>query len=198
MNKLYLLRIELLDIDPPIWREFVVPCDISLDRLHDVIQIVMGWMESHLYIYDINNKKYSDLNNIGFEDSIINCCDKRLNEFMKRKGQKILYTYDFGDNWEHEITLLNSNYKYKNGYPYKLNCIDGERACPPEDVGGVYGYQEFLEIIDNPGHIQFEEMNDWYGDDFDSEEFEVDYIIYELIRYYNHARYRELKWSEDE
>lgn len=195
-DKYYLLRIELLEIEPKIWRDFVVPYDISLDRLHDVIQIVMGWTESHLYQFVVKNKKYSEF--IEYLEDFDDVSDSRiirLNQLMKRKNQKINYEYDFGDGWDHEITLLNSNYDSRN--PYELECLDGKRCCPPEDVGGPYGYAKFLEVINNPSHEDFEYMMMWAGEEFDSEDFDLEYINYELIKYYNHARFRSLPWGEN-
>lgn len=195
-GKYYLLRIELLDVEPKIWREFVVPYDISLDRLHDVVQIVMGWEQSHLYQFVIKKKKYSEFNEyIDDFEEVKDSRLVRLNQFISRKNQKITYEYDFGDGWEHEITLINSN--YNSDYPYELECIKGERACPPEDVGGPYGFTHFLECISDEESQEREEMLMWVGGEYDIDEFDLDYINFELIKYYSYARLRALPWFEE-
>jgi len=195
-SKFYLLRIELLEVEPKIWREFVVPSDITLDRLHDVVQIIMGWEQSHLYQFLLKDKKYSEfLEYIQEFDDIEDSKLVRLNELINRKNQKVIYEYDFGDGWQHEISLLNSN--YKSDYPYELQCLNGDRACPPEDVGGTYGYSYFLKCISDPQNEEYDEMLCWVGGEFESEEFELEYVNFELIKYYNYARLRSLPWCEN-
>ncbi|MGD1823563.1 MAG: plasmid pRiA4b ORF-3 family protein [Pleomorphochaeta sp.] len=195
-EKCYLLRIELLEVEPTIWREFAVPCDITLDRFHDVVQIVMGWMSSHLYQFVIKDKKYSEFEEYILDfDDVFDSKNVRLNQFMTRKNQKIIYEYDFGDGWQHEITLLNSNYNSHSAYD--LVCVDGERACPPEDVGGAYGYQHFIECIENEDDDEHEDMLMWIDYDYDPDELEIDYINFELLKYLNYSRDRVLPWLEE-
>lgn len=195
-EKYYLLRIELLEVEPKIWREFAVPSDISLDRLHDVVQIVMGWMSYHLYQFIIKDKKYSEFEEYIFDfDDVFDSKIVRLNQLMKRKNQKIIYEYDFGDGWQHEITLLNSNYKAYSAIG--LKCIDGERACPPEDVGGPYGFKHFIECIEDESSDEHDDMLMWIDYDYDVDEFEAGYINFELLKYYTYSRDRSLPWFEE-
>ena len=137
MNKrLYLLKIRLLDIEPEIWRRFVVPANITLDRLHDVIQIVMGWTDTHIHEFTIGKKRYTEYPE-SKEDGLV-CGRYRLDDLIKQKGRTFSYQYDFGDDWGHELTLEDSRY-FNPELHSEVACLDGVGACPPEDVGGVPG-----------------------------------------------------------
>jgi hypothetical protein len=139
-ERFYLLKIQLLDIEPSIWRRFVVPASITLDRLHDAIQIVMGWTDSHLHEFTIGNKQYTEYPE-SKEDGLA-CGRYRLGDLIKQKGRTFRYLYDFGDVWEHELVLDESRY-FNPELNSELACLDGRRGCPPEDAGGVPGYIEF-------------------------------------------------------
>ena len=139
----YLLKIRLLDIEPEIWRRFVVPASITLDRLHDVIQIVMGWTDTHIHEFTIGKKRYTEYPE-SKEDGLV-CGRYRLDDLIKQKGRTFGYIYDFGDDWEHELTIEESRY-FNPELRFKIECLDGAGACPPEDVGGVPGYYEFYKI----------------------------------------------------
>jgi len=174
----YRLRITLADIEPAIWRLVDVP-DCSLGELHDVIQIAMGWQNSHMHQFIVNGEYYGqatpgDLDlEIEDEDGI------RLSQiFTGKKEPRIIYEYDFGDSWQHEIRLektLETEPKVK--YP---RCIDGARACPPEDVGGAWDYADFLEAMADPKHERHRDMKEWIGGKFDPEKFSVDEVNREL------------------
>lgn len=185
-ERFYLLKIQLLDIEPVIWRRFVVPASITLDRLHDVIQIVMGWTDSHLHEFTIGNKRYTEYPE-SKEDGLV-CGKYRLGDLIKQKGRTFRYLYDFGDGWEHELVLEESRY-FNPELRTKPACLEGERACPPEDVGGVPGYFEFLNALKDPNHEEHERYTQWSGGNFDSERFDLESINWELMKY--------LRWSRD-
>jgi hypothetical protein len=126
-DQFYLLKIQLLDIEPAIWWRFVVPSRITLDRLHDVIQIVMGWTDSYLHEFAIGNKRYTEYPE-SKEDGLA-CGRYRLGNLIKQKGRTFRYLYDFGDNWEHELVLEESRY-FSPELRAELVCLDGQRACP--------------------------------------------------------------------
>lgn len=113
---------------------FVVPASITLDRLHDVIQIVMGWTGSHLHEFTIGKNRYTEYPE-SEEDGLV-CGKYRLGDLIKQNGRIFTYLYDFGDSWEHELVLEESGY-FNPELRTELACLEGERACPPEDVGGV-------------------------------------------------------------
>lgn len=185
-GRLYLLKIQLLDIEPAILRRFVVPAGITLDRLHDVIQIVMGWTDSHLHEFAIGNKRYTEYPE-SKEDGLA-CGRYRLGDLIKQKGRTFRYLYDLGDGWEHELVLEESRY-FNPELRTELACLEGERSCPPEDVGGVHGYFEFLSVLKDPNHEEHESYMEWSGGSFDSERFDLDSINWELMKY--------LRWSRD-
>lgn len=185
------MNIELVDSIPPIYRHFMVPSNITLDRLHDVIQIVMGWTDSHLHEFDINNTTYIEFMDQEIEG--LNSAEFRLNELVSKKGDSFIYLYDYGDSWDHNITIIDNNYNNLDS-DTDLFCIMGERACPPLGVGGIYHYSKFLESLHDPTDEEYEENLMWVGEDFDSEEFHCDDVNIELLTYLRWSRDREQKW----
>lgn len=188
----YLLKIQLLDIEPAIWRRFVMPASITLDRLHDVIQIVMGWTDSHLHEFTIGNKRYTEYPE-SKEDGLA-CGRYRLADLIKQKGRTFHYLYDFGDGWEHELVLEESRY-FNPELRTELACLDGQRACPPEDVGGVPGYFEFLNALKDLNHEEHESYTEWSGGNFDSERFDPELVDWELMKYLRWSRDRYQNWG---
>lgn len=175
-SKFYQFEIALLNVDPLVWRSFVVPSTITLSDLHFVIQMVMGWTDSHLHEFIIGKKRYASNEEFElFDDSSTLSEDFQLCDLVKRKGAKITYVYDFGDDWQHLLTLENSNYK-KADSQADFVCLEGENACPPEDVGGPWGYDDFCEIIKDPSHEEHQDYLDWVGEDFNPKLFEIHYI----------------------
>ncbi len=169
---LYRLRITLLGITPPIWRLIHVPSTIPLCCLHDAIQAVMGWSDSHLHQFEKNGKFWGIPQDYADDD--LNVADEGgvpLRKLLHGEGDSLTYVYDFGDNWQHEV-LLEQIVPSTVG-PARPFCLGGERQCPPEDVGGVPGYEEFLEIIFDPGHKDFEHLVTWAGGPFQAEDFDA-------------------------
>lgn len=191
-ERFYLLKIQLLDIEPSIWRRFVVPASITLDRLHDVIQVVMGWTDSHLHEFTIGNKRYTEYPES--KDDGQACGRYRLGDLIKQKGRTFRYWYDFGDGWEHELVLEESRY-FSPELRIQLACLDGQRACPPEDVGGVPGYFEFLNALKDPNHEEHKSYTEWSGGSFDSERFDPESINWELMKYLRWSRDRYQNWE---
>ena len=169
----YLLEIQLIDIEPPIWRRFVVPGSITLDRLHDVIQIVMGWSDSHLHEFRIGKKRYTEYPE--YQEDGLECGRYRLVDLIKKKGRTFQYLYDFVDGWHHELVIENSRY-FNPELEAGIICLDGARACPPEDVGGVPGYFDFCRALNDPTHEEHESLVEWLGGDYDSEGFDADIV----------------------
>jgi hypothetical protein len=170
---IYQLKISLNYVKPPIWRRFLVQSDIKLPDLHKVIQTVMGWTNSHLNQFIIDDVFYCEPS----EDYDMDYKDYRrvrLNQVINSEKQKFLYEYDFGDSWEHTL-LLEKILPADKSVDYPI-CIDGKRNCPPEDCGGSGGYEELLKIIKNPRHKEHNDMIEWLGDEFDPEEFDIDFI----------------------
>ncbi len=192
-EQFFLLRIGLLNIKPEIWRRFVVPADISLDRLHDVIQIVMGWRDSHLHEFTIKNQGYTEYPEE--EADGLPCGDYRLKDLINRRGQTFGYLYDFGDSWDHELKIEKTRYPAQDMH-FGIECLDGARACPQEDVGGIGGYCEFCEALKDPEHEEHESYMRWCGGNYDSEKFDIDAVNWELTKYQRWSRDRNLLWDE--
>ncbi|KQC15680.1 MAG: hypothetical protein APR56_13000 [Methanosaeta sp. SDB] len=180
----YQLKVTLKGISPPIWRRFQVTDDITLPKFHRVLQAIMGWEDYHLHVFDIGGVSYSmpyypgevDLDEMGMTS------EKRvkLSKLALAEKSRFLYEYDLGDSWIHEILvekILPPDPEVK--YPI---CIAGERSAPPEDCGGVWDYEEFVEAISNPDHPEHEEYLDWVGGNFDPEKFDLEAINRELGR----------------
>jgi hypothetical protein len=173
-ERLYQFKITLLRIKPPIWRRIQIK-DGTLDKLHEHFQTAMGWTNSHLHQFEIEGERFGDpqLLDDGFADS--NCIDStvaKISEVVPDNGSRFRfrYEYDFGDGWVHEILFEGCVRAEPNGrYPL---CVEGARACPPEDVGGVGGYEEFVEALTDPKHEQHEDFVKWSGGDFDTEKFD--------------------------
>lgn len=174
----YQLKITLNRSTPPIWRRVLVSSDITLAKLHLVIQEAMGWYNSHLHMFVIGSEQYSapspyDAGHLA-ELGAKSTQRVKLSKLNLAEGDKFVYEYDFGDSWEHTILLekilpLGSDQKTPV-------CIKGKRACPPEDVGGTWGYESFLEAIKDPKHPEHADYIEWIGDDFDPEAFDLDRV----------------------
>lgn len=165
---------------PTISRRFVVPADIRLDRLHQVIQIVMGWEDFHSYCFTI--KRVRHLQNLQDGKTGLPCKSYRLCDLLQRKGGVIRYLYDFGDRWAHRLTIEHSNYPQTENQP-QLLCLSGERNCPPEDIGGTRGFYEFLDALDNPKHPLHEEYIGWLGSGYRPDDFNINAVNLRLAAY---------------
>ncbi len=174
--EVYQLKVTLLGSEPPVWRRFAVPANITLAKLHDVIQIVMGWYDCHLHeFYTRDGTRYRardpDLD-LDWDAGTIDERKARLRDVIQRAKQRFFYDYDFGDGWEHGLEL-EKRIPPEPGVKYPV-CLAGERACPPEDCGGVWGYGELIEAIRDPKHERHEELREWLGGPFDPEAFDIE------------------------
>lgn len=165
-----------LEEKPEIWRRFIIPHNITFEKLHNLIQIVMGWENYHLHEFNINNLKIIPPDEGFLEKNEINPKKTKLNDFIKLKINEIKYLYDFGDSWEH-IILIENILESDSDKKLIPVCIGGENACPPEDCGGIGGYEEILEIKKNKKHPQYKELiADWLGEKFDPKKFDINKI----------------------
>ena len=175
-KQIYQLEIWLDEIEPRIWRKFEVPSDIRLDKLHEVIQTVMGWTDSHLHSFTVGNDEYGmpDLNDEMYDDDMVDETKARLTDLVTRPKDRFNYTYDFGDNWEHIVELIEiKDPQPKVKYPV---CLAGERACPPEDCGGPWSYPDFVKTVQGKNTKQRREFIEWLGYEFDPEKFDIDQV----------------------
>lgn len=178
-GRIYTLRIEIEEIEPLIWRRLHVAASITLPRLHSVLQVVMGWTDSHLHSFEIGDREYSNAEELD-EVNMLDEKGRKLESLLGGTIREFGYQYDFGDSWEHRI-VVESIAAPKADWLYPL-CVSGERACPPEDVGGSGGYQDFLDTIAKPDHEEHESMLVWIGGAFDPEGFDINSVNRELRR----------------
>ena len=168
-DDVYRLKVTLRGLQPPIWRRFLVPGQLSLRHLHLALQVVMGWTNSHLHRFECGGTYYGEPDpdyGIHQEDE----ATARLDALLRKPGDHLMYEYDFGDCWEHDVVL---EAVLPAGQADHHPAVEGgQRACPPEDVGGPPGYQDFLSILADPCRAKDEEMLSWLGGDFDSERFD--------------------------
>ena len=168
------LKITLTGIRPLVWRRVVVPADIALSDLHLVLQVAMGWTNSHLHSFTVAGTSYTmpyeegALEELRMEDER----KVRLNELVTEAKDRFEYDYDFGDNWQHEVLVEKIGVADPN-VTYPL-CLAGKRACPPEDCGGPWGYKDLLKILSDPKHPEYKEMKQWVGRKFDPEAFDLE------------------------
>lgn len=168
-RQIFQLRITLADLAPSIWRRVEVPGAYTLDRVHRVIQLAMGWADVHLHSFDIRGEQYGRPDPVG-ELMLRDELDYRLDAVVA-KGDTFRYTYDFGDWWEHEVRVEDvTGADPEERYPV---CSGGQRACPPEDVGGPSGYRELLEILADQSSPQHTVMREWLGRDHDPDLFDA-------------------------
>ncbi len=174
------LKITLLDIEPKIYRIVQVPAEKTLRNLHKVIQRVMRWENYHLYQFVKGNDTYAPESTEaslpgGKSDRSVPLC-----ELLPKVRSKLIYEYDFGDDWQHDV-LLQKILPAEEGVRYPV-CIEGKHAAPPEDSGGPYGYCDLLEALDDPQHPGHEDAADWLGEGYDPGFFDLEEVNRKLRR----------------
>jgi hypothetical protein len=182
-HSVYQVKITLKQIRPPIWRRLLVPASLTLQQFHQVIQVAMDrWHGGHLHQFEIDDEYYSEPAPPG-EDwgmPMMDTTHVKLLDVLGGENSKLLYTYDFGDNWQHEI-VVEKILPLDPQMTYPI-CLKGKRACPPEDCGGPWGYAELLEILAHPKHPEYRERKAWLIADFDPESFDLHRINAALTR----------------
>ncbi len=174
-TEIYQIKVTLMGSEPPIWRRLLVPSRLTLAKLHDVLQIAMGWTDSHMHAFRVGPQRYGipDPGDADFGGpKTIDERKARLSEVLGAVRAKAIYEYDFGDGWEHGI-VVEKILPPDPDLDYPV-CTDGKMNCPPEDCGGLGGYYNLLDAIRDPNHEEHEDMLDWLGDDFDPLEFSIE------------------------
>ena len=177
-SHVYQFKLLLSGIAPPIWRSIQVPETYSFWDLHVAIQDAMGWLDYHLHLFRVSNPVTGEVVQIGIPDEdafegdepILPGWEIPIADYFSRPGVVAQYDYDFGDGWEHDLTfeaILPRQLSKK--YPL---CVGGARACPPEDCGGIGGYENLIKVMQTPSHEEYESTLQWLGGRFDSERFD--------------------------
>ena len=164
------LKVSLDDVEPKVLRRIEVPADIKLDRLHLILQAALGWMNSHLYEFRIQAARYG-VPDPEWPEDMRDAHKAKLIDVLE--GAKILrYVYDFGDGWEHSVKVEGLTAP-EPGVVYP-RLIEASGRCPPEDVGGPWGYCDLIDALQDPDHEQHAEMREWVGDDYDPHKFDAE------------------------
>jgi Plasmid pRiA4b ORF-3-like protein len=169
-QRVFQVKVTLRGTRPPIWRRLEIPADMPLLRLHHVLQAAMGWYNCHLHQFDARGVLYGSPDpEFGFERR--NERTTRLSDIFRRAKDRMIYEYDFGDGWEHDL-VLEKILEPQVGKRYPV-CTAGRRATPPEDCGGIGGFYNLLEIMGDPSHPEHADMKRWLGGEFDAAAFYV-------------------------
>lgn len=187
-DAVYEFRVVLLEVAPPIWRMIQVPATYSFWDLHVAIQDAMGWLDYHLHLFRVSRPGTTDSVQIGIPDEdafegdepILPGWEIPIATYFAHPGAAAQYTYDFGDGWDHRV-ILEAILPRQKGVRYP-RCLAGERACPPEDCGGVGGYEHLMEVMSDPLHEEYEGMLQWLGGRFNPESFNPKRVKFEDSR----------------
>jgi len=167
------LRIELRGVKRLVWRRILVPETVTLAKLHGILQWTLGWTNSHLHEWQIADRRYGMPDrDWPEEEPLTDDRRARLQSFIEAGVRRFVYLYDFGDGWEHVVKIEDLVPPRSDQAP--IVCLAGANACPPEDVGGPYGYADFLAILADPGHDEHADAVAWAGGSFDPTAFDLD------------------------
>jgi hypothetical protein len=184
LRKVYQMKVTLKGIHPLIWRRILVTDDTTLTDFHQILQVAMGWEDYHLHQFIIEGRYYGEPDP-DYPDNTENQAGIRLSQIVRGENYKFIYEYDFGDSWLHEI-VVEKILPIEKGLRYPV-CTKGKRSCPPEDVGGPWGYESFVGIIKNKENPDYEETMSWIGGRFDPEEFKLE-VINKALQHRSFAR----------
>lgn len=182
---IYQFKVTLQKIRPPIWRRILVPHTCNLDDLHVIIQCAMGWSNHYLHAFEYKGQSYksASLFGNGRQFDALNTRNVTLADLSLKVQDSILYIYEFIDYWEHQIVLEDiQEPDFLTKYPF---CVDGRRACPPEDCGGPEGYKKILVTYKNKRDANHHDIAEWLPKDFDPEFFDRDDVNLTLSRFYD-------------
>jgi len=182
MTAIARLKITLRDVEPKVIRQIEVPVDLRLDRLHQVVQAAMGWTNSHLHEFRAGRSTWGTSGMGGpIGDSFHSEKGATLQDLLDAGGGKAFhYIYDFGDDWDHEVRVERIT-EAEPGATYP-RLLKAERRCPPEDVGGPWGYAHFLKAMADPAHEEHEELLEWHGAPFDPQDAEPERIARDFAK----------------
>ncbi len=182
--KIYQFKVTLAEVKPAIWRRIQVPESYNFWDLHVAIQDAMGWEDYHLHQFKIVSPKTQEKILIGIPDDDFDWSKATLPgwkipiaDYFTMGNRSATYDYDFGDGWQHRVRLEKIE-QAQPGLDYP-RCLAGARACPPEDVGGTWGYEDFIQAINDPNHNEHERMLEWIGGSFDPEHFDPEEVQFD-------------------
>jgi len=187
VNQILCLKITLNQTNPAIWRKVMVPASVRFFDLHHIIQISLGWKNSHLFEFQVGDYKIGYIDpNEAFEDTA-DAGGVTLDLLLTKEGFTFTYLYDFGDNWQHTVEVEKILEK-ENGKVYPV-CTEGQLACPPEDSGGIHGFYDKLEILKDKKHPEYAFIKEWIGRGYDPEKFNIDKVNKELPNFKSYMKH---------
>lgn len=173
-KKIFRLKVTLDEVTPPVWRRVLVDADITLARLHRILQAAMGWTDSHLHCFEVGGRRFGMVDLEEDDDDLEDERRVKLSAVLSRKGATLIYTYDYGDSWDH-LVLLEEIAEPDSRHCYPL-CIAGARACPPEDCGGAGGYEELVRVLGSPSDEEYDSMITWLCGHFEPNSFDTNAV----------------------
>lgn len=194
----YQFKVTLKEIEPAIWRRILVPTTYSFWEFHVAVQDSMGWLDYHLHEFKVVNPDTGAIDAIGIPDDEVpkekqDCMagwEMPIAYYFRHPGDQAEYEYDFGDGWEHQIVLEGILLReQKTKYP---KCIGGDRSCPPEDCGGVPGYEKLVRISRDPAHKEYQSMKQWLGSVYDPDAFD-----FKKVRFDNPRKRWKIAFNEE-
>ena len=198
---IYQFRVELLEIEPPIWRRIQVPAEYSFWDLHVAIQDSMGWLDYHLHEFQVKKPRSRKVVEIGMPDEVTEreCLagwEVPISAYFVLPGVAATYDYDFGDSWRHQV-LLEGILLREAAVKYPV-CVAGERACPPEDCGGVSGYEDLLQILAKPRTEEYKETIVWLkGHAKNYFPYQADRFVPGEVKFWNPAKRWQIAFGDD-
>lgn len=184
------IKVTLVGTEPAIWRRIVIPSTISFFDLHHILQISMGWKNSHLFEFQVGDYRIGYIDE-EFEDSdeLADALVVQADLLLDKEKSTSIYVYDFGDHWEHALEVERVEPANDRTLPV---CIDGDMNCPPEDCGGIPGFRNILEILNDKKHPEYRETKTWVGRGYDAAKLDLDKINKQLPKYEKYMRH--WKW----
>lgn len=178
------IRISLVGVVPVIWRRIQIPTAYSFWDLHVAIQDAMGWYDCHLHEFRVPDLHHEKIVRIGIPDDEFEAgrqtspgWNMRVEDYLHEHNPGAVYEYDFGDGWIH-VVQLEARLPVRKGVSYPV-CLAGERRCPPEDCGGVGGYELLLEALADAGHPEHDSLLEWVGDSYDPDDFKASDVTFD-------------------
>lgn len=176
---LYQIRVTLEHSEPSVWRQVEVLSNTTLDALHDILQVAMGWDNEHLYQFIVEDTYYGD-SELGTTGARQDASRVTIGNLFNRAKKRMTYEYDFGDGWEHEVFIEKIRPLPEGEDTFYPRCTAGENTCPPEDIGGIFGYFEYLSALKDKNAPSHQEAVSILGEDYDPSVFELDFVNHQL------------------
>lgn len=177
-DSMFRLKIVLRGAPVPIWRRIVIKANLPLNLVHQCLQIVMGWWETHSYNFISHERRYGNLEHAEGDPKVLDDTEHVLSDLISAAGEQFVYLYDFDNEWIHDIVLEEIHEGEGEGF---VHCLGGRRACPPEDVGGVLGYRVFLDKVEDMANEESLDLLAWAGGDFNADSFDIRGVNLRLI-----------------